>query len=135
MFYLSEREFQSQMIKIQRENLSRQRKQKLKTERNKYKKSFKMPSTSKLVLLVASLTCMEIIFFCQRVIITTGDTSALYTMLGIAASMVTIILGYYSKSKAENTKDGITYETVIAQMQQQNESIVPDDAGIVDIQG
>ena len=41
------------------------------------------------------------------------DTSALYVLLGIPAAMAPIIWAYFSKAKAENTKNGIVYETAM----------------------
>ena len=51
------------------------------------------------------------------------------------SSFVPIVLGYYFKSKAQNTVGGITYDMAMAQMQQQNEVIEPTDVGSVDVQG
>ena len=59
---------------------------------------------------------LEIVFFCQYVMIEFGDTSALYTLIGIPVTLVPTIWGYYSKSKAENTAGGITYDMAMAEM-------------------
>lgn len=73
-------------------------------------KKLKKPSTSKLVLLGAVLICVEIVLFCEYMMLTTGDLSSMYVLIGIPASLSPVILGYYNKSKAENTANGITYE-------------------------
>ena len=120
MPYLSEEKFESRLQKIQMNNLSKERKQKLREEKIKYKPKFKLPSTSKLILLGAILLCLQIVLFCEYVMITLGDTSAMYVLIGIPATLIPVIWGYYSKSKAENTSGGIIYETTMAQISQQN---------------
>lgn len=60
---MSEREFDNRLKQIQAENVQKERLAILKKEKNKYKKKFKvkLPSTSKLILLVASLLCFQIV--------------------------------------------------------------------------
>ena len=101
------------MQEIQRDNLSKERKRKLREEKLKYFPKFKFPSTSKLILLVVILLCLEIVFFCQYVMIELGDTSAMYVLIGIPVTLVPTIWAYYSKSKAENTVGGIVFETAM----------------------
>lgn len=43
----------------------------------------------------------------------TMDSSSLYALIGIAASVATMsasLLGYFGKAKAENTQGGIVYD-------------------------
>lgn len=110
MGYMSEKEFNSRLKKIQDKNIEKERKRKLREEKLKYFPKFKLPSTSKLVLFAVFLLCIEIIIFCQYAMIVLGDTSALYVLIGVPVSLVPVVLGYYNKSKAENSKDGITYD-------------------------
>lgn len=107
---MSEKEFNSRLKKIQDKNIEKERKRKLREEKLKYFPKFKLPSTSKLVLFAVFLLCIEIIIFCQYAMIVLGDTSALYVLIGVPVSLVPVVLGYYNKSKAENSKDGITYD-------------------------
>lgn len=116
MGYLSEKEYATRLKRVQMDNESKERKRKLREEKNKFRPKIKLPSTSKLVLLVVILLCLEIVFFCQYVMIEFGDTSALYTLIGIPVTLVPTIWGYYSKSKAENTAGGITYDMAMAEM-------------------
>lgn len=116
MGYLSEKEYATRLKQVQMDNESKERKRKLREEKNKFRPKIKLPSTSKLVLLVVILLCLEIVFFCQYVMIEFGDTSALYTLIGIPVTLVPTIWGYYSKSKAENTAGGITYDMAMAEM-------------------
>lgn len=120
MIYMSESKYNAKMKKIKESNLSKERKRMLREERMKYWPKVQLPTTSKLVLIVAVLLCVEIIAFCQYIMIVTLDTSALYTMVGAATTMIPIVLGYFTKSKAENTRGGITYDMAMSQMQEQN---------------
>lgn len=120
MRYISKKEFESQMRKIKFENESKERKQKLREEKRKYKSKSKLPPTSKLVLLVVFLICIEILIFSQYAMIETGDISALYTLIGVPVTLVPICIAYMIKSKAENSVGGIVYETAMAQLNQAN---------------
>lgn len=53
-------------------------------------------------------------------IIKTGDSNALYSMVGVLISFMPVVLGYFVKSTKENSKDGIVYEKAMAQMQPPN---------------
>lgn len=110
MNYISDRDYNAQMKVIKRMNQSKEREMKLRKEREKYGFKLKMPSTSKIVLFVSLVICLQIVFFCERLMVELKDTSALYVLLGIPAAMAPIIWAYFSKSKAENTKNGIVYE-------------------------
>lgn len=113
MNYISDRDYNAQMKAIKRMNQSKEREMKLRKEREKYGFKLKMPSTSKIVLFVSLVICLQIVFFCERLMVELEDTSALYVLLGIPAAMAPIIWAYFSKSKAENTKNGIVYETAM----------------------
>ena len=88
MWHLSEAEYESRMKKIKDSNASKERKRKLKEEKQKYRPKFKLPSTSKLILLGAVLLCLQIVIFCEYVMITLGDTSAMYVLVGDRKSVV-----------------------------------------------
>lgn len=113
MNYISEREYEAQMRRLKKINESREREKKLKEERDKYGFKFKMPSTSKIVLFVVFVLCLQILFFCERIMEETGDLSALYVLIGVPVSLVPICLGYYWKSCQENTSGGIIYDTAM----------------------
>ena len=125
MIYMSKRKFDTQMERVRRNNLSKERKRKLREERMKYWPKFILPSTSKIMLGISAFLCLEVLIFCQYMIVITGDTNALYTMVGALFSFMGIVLGYYVKSTRENVKNGITFETTMAQIQSEtvNESI------------
>ncbi len=85
-------------------------------------------STSKLILLGMILLCLQIVFFCEYAMLTLGDTSAMYVLIGIPAALAPIVWGYYSKSKAENVAGGIVYESAMAEMRSKNENEPADGA-------
>ena len=111
MAYLSREKYEKQLAAIRIENASTARKRSLKKERSKYRRKMKLPSTSKLLLWTAVLLCVEIIGFCEFAFAVTHDTSFLYVLAGVPTTLVPTILGYYHKSKCENTVGGILYET------------------------
>lgn len=118
MFHMTEKEYEEKLNKIRLRNESIERMRKLKEERNKYKPTIKLPSTSKIVLIISAILCVEILFFCQYMIIITGDTNALYAMVGTIAALASIVLGYFVKSTKENTDGGVTYLNALAQLGQ-----------------
>lgn len=118
--FLSEKEYESRLRRLKIINRSKERKRKLKEEERKYKAKLKLPSTSKLILIGAVLLCLEIVIFCEYTMIALGDTSAMYVLIGIPATLIPIIWSYYSKSKAENTQGGIVYDMAMMQMNQTN---------------
>ena len=122
MGFMSEREYETRMKRIQHENASDERKRKLKEEKRKNIPKLKLPSTSKLILIGAVLLCLEIVIFCEYTMIALGDTSAMYVLIGIPATLIPIIWGYYSKSKAENTQGGIVYDMAMKQLNQTNDT-------------
>lgn len=107
---MSDKEFKAKMKEIQRENEGIEKKKALREERMKYFPKIKLPSTSKIVLLVAFILCIQIVLYCENVMTVSGNYSALYVLIGAPVSLVPVVLSYYWKSKAENTKDGIVFE-------------------------
>ena len=122
MGYMTKTEFKKKLDKIQRDNIDKKLKQRLEEEKNKYKKKRKLPSTSKLILIGAVVLCLQIIIFCEYMMWKTGDLSAMYVLIGIAASLTSLVLGYFLKSKYENTAGGIVYETAMEELRQLGQS-------------
>ena len=68
------------------------------------------------ILMVAMIAiCLEIIVYAEAIMWYTLDTSSLYALVGVAASLAASIWAYCEKSKAENTAGGIVYDTVMKQ--------------------
>lgn len=124
MRYMSELQYDIEMKRIKRENSSRRRIQKLQEEKNKLKKKHKLPPTSKLVLLVVFALSIQIIAFVEFVMLKYGDFSAAYALIGIPVTIVPTILGYYHKSKAENTEGGIIYEKAMMSAEDEDDESV-----------
>lgn len=114
MRYISEKEYNAEMLRIKYENESKERLRKLKAERAKGRqKKSRSISNSKLVLwaMVILVFCIAIWFMYESHRLC--DLSQAYALLGIVASLAPVIFGYYSKSKAENTEGGIVFETAM----------------------
>lgn len=118
MFDLTQKEFEKKLAEIQEKNKQKEYRRLLREERKKSRTKIKFPSTSKLILLVAFLLCLEIIIFCEYMMVKTGDLSSLYAMIGVASALIPLCLGYYFKSKAENTAGGITYDMAMLEANQ-----------------
>lgn len=117
MIYMTKDQYDSKLAKLQKRNENIERKRKLREERMKYFPKFVLPSTSKIVLIVSAILCLEILAFCQYMIIKTGDTNALYAMVGALFTFMPVVIGYFVKSTKQNTVGGITYETAMANIQ------------------
>ena len=117
MVYMTKGQYDAKLAKLQKRNESIERKRRLREERMKYFPKFVLPSTSKVVLIVSAILCLEILIFCQYMIVKTGDTNALYAMVGAVFGFMGIVLGYFVKSTKQNTIGGITYETAMANIQ------------------
>ena len=119
MSYMTKNQYDSKLAKIQKRNKDIELRRKLRNERMKCFPKFTLPSTSKIVLIVSAVLCLETLVFCQYMILNTGDTNALYAMVGALFTFMGIVLGYFVKSTKQNTSGGITYETAMAQIQTQ----------------
>lgn len=122
MRYISEKEYNAEMLRIKHENESKARLRKLRAERAKGRqKKSRNISNSKLVLwaMVILVFCIAIWFMYESHRLC--DLSQAYALLGIVASLAPVIFGYYSKSKAENTKNGIVYESAMKQLQENSD--------------
>lgn len=102
--------YSDKLKKIRQRNRYLEQKQKLKDERNKYKK--KLPSTSKLILTGVLLLCFQIVLFCEYAMIKTNDLSSLYVLIGIPAALAPTVISYMIKSRDENISkySGLVFE-------------------------
>ncbi len=116
MAYMTEKEFSSKLKRLQIENEQREKIRTLKKEKWKHFPKFKLPSTSKLVVLVVFLLCIEVIIFCEYAMLVLGDGSAMYALIGAVGTLISTVLGYFKKSTVENSSGGIVYETAMAQL-------------------
>ena len=114
MRYISEKEYNAEMLRIKHENESKARLRKLRAEKAKGRQK---KSRNILVFGIAIWFMYESHRLC--------DLSQAYALLGIVASLAPVIFGYYSKSRAENTEGGIVYETAM----KEQESIINSESG------
>lgn len=105
--------YKKKLENLQNRNKYLEEKYKLQAEQNEYKTKAKAPSTSKLILWTVVLICVEIVFFSEFAMLKTGDTSALYALIGVPATLVPAVLGYYHKAAKENCVGGVVYETTV----------------------
>lgn len=126
MRYISEKEYNAEMLRIKYENESKARLRKLRVEKAKgrQKKSRNIP-TSKLVLWAMVILVFGIAIWFMYESHRLCDLSQAYALLGIVASLAPVIFGYYSKSRAENTEGGIVYETAM----KEHEAIINSESG------
>lgn len=127
MSNLTEETFLEKLHNIQERNKQKEYRRLLKEERNKSRRKIKLPSTSKIILIFGFVLCLEIIAFCEYAMLKTGDLSALYSIVGVVATFVSMVIGYFIKSKAENTVGGIVFETSMFPPQTTDE-LSPEDA-------
>lgn len=128
MIYMTKNQYDSKLAKIQKRNESIERRRRLREERMKYWPKFVLPSTSKVVLGISALLCLETLIFCQYMIVATGDTSALYVMVGALFTFMGTVISYYVKSTRENVRNGITFETAMAQIQPPSVNNITEEA-------
>ena len=126
MRYISEKEYNAEMLRIKHENESKARLRKLRAEKAKgrQKNSRNIP-TSKLVLWAMVILVFGIAIWFMYESHRLCDLSQAYALLGIVASLAPVIFGYYSKSRAENTEGGIVYETAM----KEQEAIINSESG------
>ena len=117
MSFLSQREYDVILKEIQRDNASKERKRKLKEEKNKYKPKFKLPSTTKLMAFYLFAVLNIVLIYAMVVMYKFRDLSYLGVLITDIAAQVLVFFIHALKSKAENTTGGIIYETAIRQME------------------
>lgn len=115
---MTKSQFDSELEKAKRRNETIEYKRQLREERMKYWPKFKKPPTSKLALWAGFLLMLEVIIFCQYMAIRLYDPSPLVASVGAIGGWMTMFFSYNKKSTVENSRDGIVFETAMAQLQQ-----------------
>lgn len=129
MRYITKSKFDAELAKINRRNESIKYNRQLREERRKYWPKFKMPPTSKIALWAGFLLMLEIVFFCQYMAIKFHDSTPLIATVGAIGGWMTMFNSYNKKSTIENSRDGIIFETAMAQLQHSSESTSDDAVG------
>lgn len=89
-------------------------------------------STSKFILWATFLMCIEIILFCQYAILRFEDSAAIVAMIGAPVTFIPVVIGYFIKSKAENTSGGLVYESTMAELNFEDDYNVEESEFIID---
>lgn len=119
---MTKSQFDAQMAKAKKRNQSIEYRRVLREERMKYMPKFKKPPTSKIALWAGFLLMLEVIIFCQYMAIKYYDPAPLVAIIGAIGGWMTMFFSYNKKSTAENSRDGIIFETAMAQLQHDSES-------------
>ena len=109
-FKYDDEEYQMMLKELALMEKKREHKKLLWKLKHPYLSKLKIPATSKIFTFFVILIMLQIILFSEKLMMITGDTAALYALIGIAATISVTLLGYFNKSKAENTAGGIQYE-------------------------
>lgn len=126
---MTELEYKEKLKKIKERNKQLEMRQKLREEKRKLFPKIKIPSTSKLILIAVFALNIQIIWYVEHVIEMYGDLSALYALIGVPATLIPTLLGYFSKAKAQNQIGGITYDMAMNNLQNQRTDYADDGAG------
>ena len=104
MRYMSEKEYEQELKRIKAKNKQRERKRKLREEQLKALPHFKFkkPRTSKMVLWTVIIICIQILWFSEHMASVTGDTSFMYALVAIPASLIPTVLSYMKNSRVEH---------------------------------
>ena len=121
---MTTKEYERQLEKIKLKNRQLEMKRNLRKERMKGLPHFKFkkPATSKVALFLTIFITFQIVLFVEYVMLKYGDFSAAYALIGIPATLAPSLIAYLNKSKAENTRSGIVYETAMAQYNSTNDT-------------
>lgn len=110
MRYISKKEYESKMKRIQARNVSRRRRQCLKEERDKYKPRLKLPTTSKLMAAYLFAILNIVLVYAMLAMWHFMDLSYLGVLITDVAAQVLTYTIYSVKALKENSAGGITYD-------------------------
>lgn len=113
MKYISEKEYSARLKRIEIDNHQQELRQKLKVEKNKYSRKFKLPSTSKLIAAYLFIVLNIVLTFSMVAMWTFQDLTYLGVLVTDVAAQVLTYFIYTLKAKAENTVGGITYDMAL----------------------
>ena len=109
-------EHNERMKKIEIDNYEKELREK--EQEAKYKRKTRM-SASKIIIGAMIVLCLQIIIYAEWVMFALHDITALYVLIGVPATLSVSIWGYFSKSKAENTKNGLVYDATMLELQEE----------------
>ena len=112
---MTEQEYKQKEAKIKERNKNITMKRKLHRMKKSRLPKLKKPSTSKIVLFIVFIICIQILLFSEYMAVTTGDTSYMYALIGVPCTLIPTIIAYYAKAGKENMAGGITYDMAMSQ--------------------
>lgn len=113
MKYISEREYNTQLKRIQARNEGIERQRALKEERNKYRIKPKLPTTSKLMAAYLFVVLNAVLVYAMVAMWYFADLTYLGVLITDVAAQVLTYFIYAKKATAENTVGGITYSMAV----------------------
>ncbi len=119
---MTKQEYNEKLKQIKEHNKQIEMKRNLKEAKVK-RFQLKKPNTSKLIVFVVFLICLQILWFSEHMVNLTGDTSYMYALIGVPAALIPTILGYYAKASKENQVGGITYDTAMSNLETQEKPV------------
>ena len=119
---MTQHEYKKRVAKIEARNKDIEMKQNLKAMKSHRFPQIRKPSTSKLIVLAVFALCLQILWFAEHMAVITSDTTYMYALIAIPAALIPTVISYFIKSKCENSAGGITYDSVMEQLRQQNDS-------------
>ena len=93
---MTKQEYNEKLKQIKEHNKQIEMKRNLKEAKVK-RFQLKKPNTSKLIVFVVFLICLQILWFSEHMVNITGDTSYMYALIGVPAALIPTILKYYTK--------------------------------------
>lgn len=105
---MTNQEYEDKLKKIKEKNQQIEMKQKLKAAKVK-RFNWKKPRTSKMVLWTVIAICIQILWFTEHMATVTGDTSFMYALVAIPASLIPTVLSYMKNSRVEHQMGQFEY--------------------------
>ncbi len=105
---MTKQEYELELKKIKEKNQQIKMKQNLKAAKIK-RFNLKKPRTSKMVLWTVIAICIQILWFTEHMATVTGDTSFMYALVAIPASLIPTVLSYMKNSRVEHQMGQFEY--------------------------
>lgn len=105
---MTNQEYECKLKKVKEKNKQIEMKQKLKATKVK-RFNWKKPRTSKMVLWTVIAICIQILWFTEHMATVTGDTSFMYALVAIPASLIPTVLSYMKNSRVEHQMGQFEY--------------------------
>lgn len=123
MKYISEKEYNLRMKKIQSQNVNIERMQSLKKEKNKYRPKIKLPSTTKLMAVYLFVILNVVLTFAMVTMYQFRDLTYLGVLVTDVAAQILTFFIYTKKSLAENSQGGIVYDLAMKNTETNDDTV------------